>query len=273
LVPMVAAMLIRRDARCERDTRAEHPLPRCSRSGPEPAPGGRARASPSGTSPSSGGTTRTTGSGRPSHPRGHRQPGAVPHRPGPVQHQTGPDHQDADQGAALRALGSPCTAISAVGECRVRGPTGRPTTGSCSPTSTPGATSSTRSTSTSGRRRSRRAWTRGSACCSTTSTSTARVPRWRVRPSRTRRSRSGTPTSDPRSPTATGESATTRALLDDEDTVTLAAGWIAEVQRERKGLERQLGRQSPCTTTLLGRSPCSRTPVGYKLVSEGRARP
>jgi hypothetical protein len=36
-----------------------------------------------------------------------------------------------------------------------------------------------------------------------------------------------------------------RALLDNEDTVTLAAGRIAEVQRERKALERQLGRHVP----------------------------
>lgn len=36
-----------------------------------------------------------------------------------------------------------------------------------------------------------------------------------------------------------------RALLDDEDTVTLAAQWIAEVQRERTALERQLGRHVP----------------------------
>ncbi len=32
-----------------------------------------------------------------------------------------------------------------------------------------------------------------------------------------------------------------RRLLDDEDSVTLAAGWIAETQRERRALERQLG--------------------------------
>lgn len=36
-----------------------------------------------------------------------------------------------------------------------------------------------------------------------------------------------------------------RTLLDDEDTITLAAQWIAEVQRERKGLEQQLGRHVP----------------------------
>jgi hypothetical protein len=36
-----------------------------------------------------------------------------------------------------------------------------------------------------------------------------------------------------------------RALLDDEDTVSLAAGWIAEVQRQRKALERRLGRHVP----------------------------
>ncbi len=36
-----------------------------------------------------------------------------------------------------------------------------------------------------------------------------------------------------------------KVLFDDEDTVTLAAGWIAEVQRERKELERQLGRHVP----------------------------
>lgn len=34
-----------------------------------------------------------------------------------------------------------------------------------------------------------------------------------------------------------------RRLLDDEDSVSLAAGWIAETQRERKALERQLGEQ------------------------------
>jgi site-specific DNA recombinase len=36
-----------------------------------------------------------------------------------------------------------------------------------------------------------------------------------------------------------------RQLLDEEDTVTLAAGWIAETQRERKSLERQLGNSVP----------------------------
>lgn len=36
-----------------------------------------------------------------------------------------------------------------------------------------------------------------------------------------------------------------RQLLDDEDSVTLAAKWIAETQRERKALERQLGQHIP----------------------------
>lgn len=39
-----------------------------------------------------------------------------------------------------------------------------------------------------------------------------------------------------------------QGLLDDEDSVTLAAGWIAEVQRERKDLERQLGRSVPAAS-------------------------
>ncbi len=36
-----------------------------------------------------------------------------------------------------------------------------------------------------------------------------------------------------------------RQLLDDEDTVALAAQWIAETQRERKAFERQLGKHVP----------------------------
>ena len=36
-----------------------------------------------------------------------------------------------------------------------------------------------------------------------------------------------------------------RALLDHEDAVTVAASWIADTQRERKNLERQLGHQVP----------------------------
>ncbi len=36
-----------------------------------------------------------------------------------------------------------------------------------------------------------------------------------------------------------------RALLDHDDAVTVAAAWIAETQRERKNLERQLGQQIP----------------------------
>ncbi len=36
-----------------------------------------------------------------------------------------------------------------------------------------------------------------------------------------------------------------RQLLDDEDSVTLAAQWIAETQRERRALERQLGQHIP----------------------------
>jgi hypothetical protein len=36
-----------------------------------------------------------------------------------------------------------------------------------------------------------------------------------------------------------------RQLLDDEDAVALAAQWIAETQRERKALERQLGEHIP----------------------------
>lgn len=36
-----------------------------------------------------------------------------------------------------------------------------------------------------------------------------------------------------------------RLLLDDEDSVTLAAQWIAETQRERMALERRLGEQLP----------------------------
>ena len=36
-----------------------------------------------------------------------------------------------------------------------------------------------------------------------------------------------------------------RALLDHEDAVTVAASWIADTQRERKTLERQLGQQRP----------------------------
>jgi DNA invertase Pin-like site-specific DNA recombinase len=36
-----------------------------------------------------------------------------------------------------------------------------------------------------------------------------------------------------------------RQLLDDEDSVTLAAQWIAETQRERKALEQQLGQHIP----------------------------
>ena len=36
-----------------------------------------------------------------------------------------------------------------------------------------------------------------------------------------------------------------RALLDHDDAVTVAASWIADTQRERKKLERQLGNQVP----------------------------
>ncbi len=36
-----------------------------------------------------------------------------------------------------------------------------------------------------------------------------------------------------------------RQLLDDEDSVTLAAQWIAETQRERRAIERQLGQHLP----------------------------
>jgi site-specific DNA recombinase len=36
-----------------------------------------------------------------------------------------------------------------------------------------------------------------------------------------------------------------RALLDHEDAVTVAAGWIADTQRERKALDRQLGQHIP----------------------------
>jgi hypothetical protein len=36
-----------------------------------------------------------------------------------------------------------------------------------------------------------------------------------------------------------------RALLDHEDAVTVAAGWIAGTQRERRALERQLGQHIP----------------------------
>jgi hypothetical protein len=36
-----------------------------------------------------------------------------------------------------------------------------------------------------------------------------------------------------------------RQLLDDEDSVALAAQWIAETQRERRALERQLGQHIP----------------------------
>jgi site-specific DNA recombinase len=36
-----------------------------------------------------------------------------------------------------------------------------------------------------------------------------------------------------------------RQLLDDEDSVTLAAQWIAETQRERRALEQQLGQHNP----------------------------
>ncbi len=36
-----------------------------------------------------------------------------------------------------------------------------------------------------------------------------------------------------------------RSLLDHEDAVTVAASWIADTQRERKNLERQLGQHIP----------------------------
>ena len=91
--------------------------------------------------------------------------------------------------------------------------------------------------------RARRA---GSPRCSTTTTSTTPAPSSPASASPTRRPTPAKPQLRDQIADCDRKLADYRALLDaGEDAVTVAAKWIAEVERERKALERQLGRAVP----------------------------